>query len=59
MKQALKANALEQPKGMEWGGKWEGGFKLGETCAPMVDSCLCMAKTTTILLSNYSPIKTN
>ena len=21
-----------------------GGFKIGNTCAPMVDSCCCMAK---------------
>ena len=26
-----------------------GGFRLGDTCTPMVDSCQCMAKTTTIL----------
>ena len=26
-----------------------GGFRMGNTCTPMVDSCECMAKTTTIL----------
>ena len=26
-----------------------GGFRLGDTCTPMADSCQCMAKTTTIL----------
>ena len=26
-----------------------GGFWMGNTCAPMADSCQCMAKTTTIL----------
>ena len=26
-----------------------GGFRMGNTCTPMVDSCQCMAKTTTIL----------
>jgi len=26
-----------------------GGFRVGDTCAPMADSCQCMAKTTTIL----------
>ena len=31
--------------GMEVGG----GFWMGNTCAPMADSCWCMAKTTTIL----------
>ena len=30
----------------------EGGFRMGETCTPMADSCQCMAKTTTILQSN-------
>ena len=25
------------------------GFKIGNTCTPMADSCQCMAKTTTIL----------
>ena len=26
-----------------------GGFRMGNICTPMVDSCQCMAKTTTIL----------
>ena len=26
-----------------------GGLKMGNTCAPMADSCQCMAKTTNIL----------
>ena len=26
-----------------------GGFRMGDTCTPMADSCQCMAKTTTIL----------
>ena len=25
------------------------GFRMGDTCAPMADSCQCMAKTTTVL----------
>ena len=32
-------------KGREVGG----GFRMGNTCTPMADSCQCMAKTTTIL----------
>ena len=28
---------------------WEGGSGWGDTCAPMADSCQCMAETTTIL----------
>ena len=35
------------------------GFRMGNTCTPMADSCQCMAKTTTILSSNYPPIKIN
>ena len=31
-------------------GREEGrGFRMGNTCTPMVDSCQCMATTTTIL----------
>ena len=26
-----------------------GGFRMGDTCTPMADSCQCMAKTTTVL----------
>ena len=29
-----------------------GGFRMGNTCTPMADSCQCMAKPTTILYSN-------
>ena len=29
-----------------------GGIRMGNTCKSMADSCQCMAKTTTILLSN-------
>ena len=33
-----------------WDGEGGGrGFKMGNTCTPMADSCQCMAKTTTIL----------
>ena len=31
-----------------WDGEG-GGFRMGDTCTPMADSCKCMAKTTTIL----------
>ena len=36
-----------------------GGLGMGNTCTPMTDSWECMAKTTTILQSNYPQIKTN
>ena len=44
----LGADALGQPRGMGWEGRWEGAQD-GDTCTPMVDSCQCMTKTTTIL----------
>jgi len=28
------------------------GFRMGDTCTPIAESCECMAKTTTILKSN-------
>ena len=36
----------DDPEG--WYGEG-GGFRMGNTCTPMADSCQCMAKTTTIL----------
>ena len=38
----------DDPEG--WDGKGSGrGFRMGNTCTPMADSCQCMAKTTTVL----------
>jgi len=39
----------DNPEG--WGGKGDGtrGSGWGDTCAPMADSCQCMAKTITIV----------
>ena len=45
----LGAGALGWPRGMAWGGRWEWGFRMGNTCTAMADLCQCMAKTTTIL----------
>ena len=49
----------DNPEG--WGAEGGGmeGSEWGDTCAPVADSCRCMAKTTTILYSNYPPIKIN
>ena len=33
----------------EMGREVGGGFRMGNTCKSMVDSCQCMAKTTTLL----------
>ena len=41
----------DDPEGCdgEGGGR---GFRMGNMCTPMADSCKCMAENTTILLSN-------
>ena len=39
----LGAGALEWPRGMGWGERWE-GVQDGEHMYTMVDSCQCMAK---------------
>ena len=46
---ALKVSALGQPRGMGWGGRWEGVSGQGDTHTPVADSCQCMAKTTIII----------
>ena len=42
----LGAGALGRPRGMVWGGRREegGGFRMGNTCIPVADSCWYMAK---------------
>ena len=35
----LKTGTLYQPRGVGWGGRWEGGTKGGDICIPMADSC--------------------
>ena len=35
----LGGGALGQPRGMVQGGKWEGGFRMGNTYTPVADSC--------------------
>ena len=37
------------PEGWDGEGGGRGGFGMGDTCTPVVDSCQCMAKTTTML----------
>ena len=54
--QGAQSGTLWQPRGLTWGG----GMKAQEgediTHIVMADSC-CMAETSTILYSNYLPIK--
>ena len=38
----------DDPEGWDWEGSGR-GFRMGDTCTPMADSCQCMAKTITIL----------
>ena len=66
MTSASSMHEAEHSKPVLWdnpevgvGRRWMWGSGLGDTCAPMVDSCQCMAKTITILQSNYPPIKIN
>ena len=39
----LGAGALGWPRGMVWGGRWE-GVQDGEHVTPVADACWCMAK---------------
>ena len=38
----------DNPEGWD-GREVGGGFRMGDTCAPVADSCRCMAKAITIL----------
>ena len=39
MKQHSKlVGALGQPRGMGWGGRKEGSFRMGDTCTPVADA---------------------
>jgi len=50
----LGAGALGWPRGMVWGGNWERGFRIGNTCTPVADACWCMAKP-----KQYCKVKNN
>ena len=39
MAQETQTGALYQPRGVGWGGRWEGVQKGGDICIPMADSC--------------------
>jgi len=43
-----KPGHWDNPDGWD-GREVGGGFRMGDICTPMADSCQCMAKTTTIL----------
>ena len=44
-----QTGALYQPRGVGWGGRWEGGSKGGYMCIPMADSCLGLTENSKIL----------
>ena len=39
MAQEAQTGALYQPRGVGWGGRWEGGSKGGAIYIPVADSC--------------------
>ena len=40
------AGSRGRSREMIWGGRWEAGFRTGNSCTPMADSCQYMAKST-------------
>ena len=48
----------EDPEG-SGGEEVGGGIGMGNTCKSITDSCQCMAKTTTVLQSNWPPTNKN
>ena len=39
MAQETQTGALCQPRGVGWGGRWEGGSEGRDICIPVADSC--------------------
>ena len=39
MARETQKGALNQPREVGWGGRWEGGSKGGDICISMSDSC--------------------
>ena len=48
MKQGTHSRCTETTLRDGMGREVGGGFRMGDTCTPMADSCQCMAKITTI-----------
>ena len=57
MAQETQTGALYPPRGVGWGGRWEGGSKEGDICIPMADSCWGLTDNNKILWSNYPSVK--
>ena len=49
MRQGDQGRCTEMTLRDGMGREVEGGFRMGDTCTLVADSCQCMAKTTTIL----------
>ena len=39
MTQETQKGALDQPRGVGWGGRWERGSEGRDICTPTADSC--------------------
>ena len=48
--QQLKAGALYQPRGVGWGGRWEGSSRGKDICMPMADSCWYLAEYCKVII---------
>ena len=53
----IRAGTLGRPKGMVRVGMGEGGFRMGNTCIPVADSCWCMAEWKCWLKAQHSENK--
>ena len=49
MRQGTQGQCTEMTLRNVMGREGGGGFRMGDTCTPVADSCKSMAKTTTIL----------
>ena len=47
--QETQTGTLYQPRGVGWGGRWEGGSEGGAICIPMADSCRGLTENSKIL----------
>ena len=54
---ALKVGALGKPRGIGWGGRWQGDSWWGVMCDPVADPCQYVAGATTALWSDCPPKK--
>ena len=46
MSQGTQTGVLNQPRGVRWGGRWEGDSRGRGVSTPMADSCWCLKEIT-------------